>query len=149
MPRTVRNILSIVLALVVITAGGLQSARALFQSSATLVHASHGMNPDDRTSPTPHGHQDRAGVLPMNPAECLVVCLEALPDHYLMVKEVRAASNEDATSYPYPPNAVPIWLTSNQLQSLHLAARGPPYESWPPNLSSAQQTFLSTHRLRI
>ncbi len=149
MPRPVRNILSIALALVVFAAGGLQSARAIFKSSATLVHVSHSMNAEHRTSPPHHAHHDHAEVLPVNPAECLVVCLEAFPDRHLTGQEIRVASSGDAASYPYPKTRDPIWLASNQLLSIRLAARGPPYEAWPPSLSSAQQTFLLTHRLRI
>lgn len=149
MLRTVRNILSIALALVVLAAGGLQSARAIFKNSAALGHVSHGMKAEHRSAPPTHAHHDHAEVLPVNPAECLVVCLDALPEHYLTGYEARVASSDDAVSYPYPDIASPIWLTSNRLLSLHLAARGPPHEAWPPNLSSAQPTFLRTHRLRI
>mgnify|MGYP001825324259 FL=1 len=149
MPRPVRNILSIALALVVIATGGLQSARAVFKSTVTVVHASHGMNAEHHTAPPPHAHHDHAAVLPVNPTECLIVCLKALPDHYLKGQEFRVPSCEDATSYPYPDKVAPNWLTLNQLQSLHLAARGPPCKVWIPNLSGAQQVFLRTHRLRI
>ena len=149
MPLSVRKILSLALALVVLTTGGLQSARAVFKNSAPLGHASHGMTADHHVPSSSHAHHDHAEVLPVNPAECLVVCLEALPDHYLIGQEVRVASCENATSYPYPVQAAPIWLTSNQLQSLHLAARGPPCRVWTPNVSGAQQVLLRTHRLRI
>lgn len=149
MPRLVRNILSIAIALVVIAAGGLQSAQAVLQSSVLSDNANQGMSPDDPTSPATHGQHDHGEVLPINPADCLLVCLEALPDHYLTGQEFRVASCADTTTFPYPNPADPIWLTSNQLQSLHLAARDPPQEAWRPRLSSTQPIFLRTHRLRI
>lgn len=149
MPLTVRKFLSLSLALVIITTSGLQSARAVFQSSASLDHAGHDMVDSHRMPSASHTDHDHAEVLPVNPAECLVVCLEALPDQYLVGQEIRVASFDDAVSYPYPAKRAPLWLSSNQLQSLHLAARGPPFDAWAENLNGAQAVLLRTHRLRI
>lgn len=149
MPTLARKFLSLALALVIVTTSGLQSARAVFQSSAPLDHASHDMVDSHHMPPATHADHDHAEVLPVNPAECLVVCLEALPDQYLVGQEVRVASYDDAANCPYSAKLAPLWLSSNQLRSLHLAARGPPFEASAANLSGAQSVLLRTHRLRI
>jgi len=153
MPIWARKLLSIALVLVVFATGAVQSSRALLHSSSASVQAGHtiasGPHADHgslSSSRSPDGH---GASVPMSPDACVIVCLEAFPDHYLASHGVRVGPPDDTSSYPFPLLVAPAWLTSKQLQAIHLAAQGPPFEAWAPRQSGAPQVFMRTQRLRI
>ncbi len=169
MPLRLRTCLSVTLALVLVWTSGLQSARAWVDGSSTRpatihsqtavmpagMHGAHG--PDKRVEHDGHGgHSEHVGLhtetakVDLDQPSCLMVCLDAYPDHYITAQLTQTAAPEPVALYPFPLDQIADSATCHILASLCRSARGPPRR--PDHLagnSFRKRLLLQTARFRI
>lgn len=147
MTTTARNCLSLVLVIALVMSSGLQAARATLDtpSPVGIEHLTGSQMHHGGTGR--HKAQHHHGAA--SPGECLVACLDALPDKFLAGHEARSASRTGPVDHDISVAIVSAWPNATKLQSRRLSARGPPFEAQALGASVGQATWLRTHRIRI
>jgi hypothetical protein len=142
-----RQILAVLLSLLVVMTGALQAGRAALETSAApWKSAAHKMA--DRPLARHGRHHDHAAVVPVAPKACLLACLDALPDQYLVGKQVRISAPSDLHAYALIPDLK--WVALKRPRFLPQLARGPPIEFESAALrTESRNALLHTQRLRI